>query len=75
MSTYFSLLKSKFASINHAGTRFPLAGKHLTVKCSDCHKEETINGVKSVQYLGLPIKCQQRHRDVHAGQFVIDGET
>ena len=31
---------------DHNKTRFPLLGKHRTVKCIDCHKMEIVNGKK-----------------------------
>ncbi len=62
-------------SFDHAKTRFPLVGKHVKVKCVDCHKETVVNGVKSVQYLGLPVVCQSCHKDIHDRQFAENGET
>jgi hypothetical protein len=70
-----STVEWKMASFDHAKTRLPLVGKHLTVKCSACHKEVIVSGVKSVQYLGLPIDCQSCHKDVHVNQFAENGET
>ena len=41
------------ASINHALTRFPLTGAHVTVACTSCH----ING----QFTGTPTDCYSCH--------------
>jgi hypothetical protein len=70
-----STVEWKMTSFDHAKTRFPLVGKHKTVPCSDCHKETIVNGVRNIQYLGLPTDCQSCHKDVHAGQFAENGET
>jgi hypothetical protein len=65
----------KMSSFDHSNTRFRLVGRHLFVSCAGCHKETVVNGVKSVQYLGLPVDCQSCHRDIHANQFAKGGIT
>ncbi len=65
----------KMASFDHSKTKFPLVGKHRSVKCADCHKERTINGVRSVQYAGLTRDCQSCHNDIHQNQFRADDQT
>lgn len=53
---------------NHAATRYPLLGKHASVKCDACHG------------LNLKVKdppfatCGGCHQDVHAGQAVLNGK-
>ncbi len=60
---------------DHSKTKFPLVGKHKSVKCSDCHKETVVHGVKQVQYVGLPTRCESCHKDVHFDQFADRGRT
>ncbi len=56
-------------SFNHSKTRFALMGKHLQVKCSDCHKKIAgPNGKPMVKYAGLAFSsCVDCHKDVHKG--------
>ena len=53
----------KDAKFDHSKTRFPLTGKHDTIKCDDCHK----NG----QYKDTPQACVACHKkdDHHKAQF------
>lgn len=48
---------------DHAKTQFPLIGKHIGVRCPDCHVNE--------RYKGIPTKCFVCHKsdDKHKGQF------
>ncbi len=49
-------------SFDHALTRFPLLGKHVQVKCIDCHKDKT--------YSAKGITCASCHEDKkHKGTF------
>ena len=52
----------KETSFNHSKTRFPLFGKHQSVKCEDCHKDN--------KYKGTPETCIACHKkdDKHNGQ-------
>ncbi len=56
---------------NHNTARFTLLGKHMVVKCEDCHKKVTQpNGKPMVKYVGLSFqKCIDCHKDVHKGRF------
>jgi hypothetical protein len=65
----------KAAGFDHVSTKFSLTGKHLTVRCAECHKEQVVTGVKSLKYQGLATECQSCHNDAHAGQFARGGET
>ncbi len=53
---------------DHATTRFPLRGRHATVKCEQCH-----GGRKGTPAVNLKIanfsRCTDCHADAHAGQF------
>ena len=53
----------KSAKFDHGTTRFPLTGKHESVKCDDCHR----NG----QYKDTPMACVACHKkdDHHKTQF------
>jgi hypothetical protein len=48
---------------DHFMTKFPLQGKHMEVKCTECHKGGDFK---------RPIAhnlCSDCHRDIHSGQF------
>jgi len=54
---------SKF---NHDKTNFPLAGKHKTVECRDCHQVETRYGREFQRFAGVPFgNCSACHQDAH----------
>lgn len=54
----------KKSTFDHAKTDFPLAGKHVDVKCQDCHPQST-------PLKETPRECVACHRkdDVHKGRF------
>lgn len=53
---------------NHDRTRFPLKGKHASVRCSDCHD---VPGLKGRQ---PPFAhCTDCHADVHGGTATLAG--
>ncbi|MFN7955168.1 MAG: cytochrome c3 family protein [bacterium] len=54
-------LSWKTTRIDHATTRFPLAGKHAEVACAKCHAEG--------RFAGAPLDCASCHEDRHQGQF------
>jgi hypothetical protein len=68
---------AKFAvtAFAHERTRFPLAGKHATVACANCHKVETRQfpaGPATTRRLtGIGTDCISCHQDPHAGQFKV----
>lgn len=51
------------AAFDHSKTRFPLIGKHNSVKCNDCHKGSMSNKP-------LFSQCTDCHKDFHKGEFV-----
>lgn len=56
-------------NFDHSRTRFPLTGRHATVECIACHRQETdTNSRRSVASLRFD-DCSRCHRDVHAGRF------
>jgi hypothetical protein len=54
---------------NHAKTNFALLGQHSKAECASCHKEETKNGKKMVNFGNVPTNCASCHKDVHKGKF------
>lgn len=55
-------------TFDHAATRFPLRGKHLGMKCMDCHGKRTEARATPVKIDGFE-RCASCHTDPHAGQF------
>jgi len=52
------------AQFSHESTRFPLTGKHVGLRCAQCHKTlEPGTPRERVQYAGTPSRCI----DCHAG--------
>lgn len=49
--------------VNHAGTEFPLIGKHATVDCAKCHPKSAVR--VSVRF----DTCASCHTDPHRGVF------
>ena len=55
-------------NFNHGTTHFDLRGKHLSMKCMDCHGQRS--GARTVQVdLAGYERCASCHVDPHAGQF------
>ncbi|MBL0174444.1 MAG: cytochrome C [Ignavibacteria bacterium] len=54
---------------DHAGTSFPLRGKHLTTACDRCHTQGTVNGKQTTIYKIADTRCAACHADEHQGQF------
>jgi hypothetical protein len=67
---FHRVVKSEF---DHAKTRFPLEGKHASLKCSECHQDNPKVRNASGE-LGYHItkfqRCSDCHADAHAGQFL-----
>jgi len=57
-------------SFDHATTKFPLRGKHASVRCEECHIPVRREG-KLVQNFVIRNfqKCMDCHLDVHRGEF------
>ncbi len=61
---------STFTLARHQNARFRLAGSHLAVACSDCHKPLEVPGAEKVaRYRFEDRSCTACHRDPHRGQF------
>ena len=54
---------------NHDNTNFRLAGKHITVDCSNCHKVETKEGIKFQDFRVQQFYCSSCHKDPHQNKF------
>jgi hypothetical protein len=51
----------------HSITAYPLAGKHVSVKCAGCHKPEW---PREARFKGLAFaRCDDCHEDQHRGEF------
>lgn len=61
-------------TFNHNSTEFALLGKHQSVKCSSCHYPE-IDGKKEFRFVSLNKNCEQCHKDIHFGQFKVEGKS
>ncbi len=60
------LISQKF---DHNLTGFKLVGRHATVKCQQCHKNQP--GVPFAKAFRIPHeKCTDCHSDYHAGEFL-----
>ena len=44
----------------HRGTRFPLAGAHLTLDCERCHQATAVD---TMEFVGTPTGCENCHLD------------
>ncbi|HTM23145.1 MAG TPA: hypothetical protein VL172_21640, partial [Kofleriaceae bacterium] len=54
------------AAFDHAGTGWPLAGRHRQVACAGCHPgQELRNGVRAVRYRLGYRTCRDCHPDPH----------
>ena len=57
---------SKF---DHDKTNFRLAGKHVAVECTKCHKIETVSGKKFQDFRISQFNCSDCHKDPHQNRF------
>ncbi len=51
------------STFDHSKTKFPLIGKHQSVRCNDCHKGSVINKPQFD-------RCYNCHQDFHKGEFI-----
>lgn len=58
---------------DHGKSRYPLAGRHATVACVECHPRAA--GDEPRVFAGRPLDCAGCHRDRHAGQFAVAAAT
>jgi nitrate/TMAO reductase-like tetraheme cytochrome c subunit len=62
----------KTISFDHGKTLFPLLGKHNSIKCGSCHRKIE-NETTSIIFSSLKKECETCHKDIHYGQFKVDG--
>ena len=56
-------------TFDHLKTNFKLTGKHESISCKSCHKNDVPDPDVSVILKLNKTKCQECHHDIHAGQF------
>jgi hypothetical protein len=61
-------------TFDHKLTGFILEGKHAGLLCSSCHANKTDNKIKYV-FKTIGHDCESCHKDIHSGQFKIDGKS
>ena len=59
---------SLFTVKDHAGTKYPLEGRHLQVACDKCHTPKGPQGEDTLFKI-TQTQCKDCHEDVHKGQF------
>jgi nitrate/TMAO reductase-like tetraheme cytochrome c subunit len=59
-------------NFDHSLTRYPLRGKHISVKCEQCHTEAAKKGKNAIGAFAIArfTSCFDCHADAHANQFV-----
>jgi hypothetical protein len=63
-------------AFDHNQTDFPLSGKHATINCVACHKQDEQAAVPDKSVLTeLETMCTSCHEDVHEGQFEMSGSA
>lgn len=73
-ATCHSTEQWKTTTFDHSATKFPLTGKHTSVLCTDCHKQEG-NKKGIVQFRKISVDCESCHKDIHQKQFVVNEKT
>jgi hypothetical protein len=61
-------------AFDHAQTGYPLAGKHASLACVQCHKSSSAEpgrpaGGTETSFLGAALECAGCHSDAHRGEF------
>jgi hypothetical protein len=59
-------------SFDHGKTSFPLLGKHNTISCGSCHRQEEAE-TTSIIFRSNKKECETCHKDPHFAQFKVDG--
>ena len=59
------------SSLDHDKTRYPLRGKHASVKCADCHRDFSTALLKKPLFQ----KCGACHKDVHNRTATLAGKV
>lgn len=74
-TTCHSVFKWGKISFDHHATNFALQGSHKTVSCRECHFKEYEGEITSQQFKWESQNCTNCHADVHAGQFIKNGNN
>jgi hypothetical protein len=59
-------------TFEHKSTEFELLGKHANQSCAKCHVNEE-GADKKIIFNSVEKKCESCHKDIHAGQFSVEG--
>jgi hypothetical protein len=66
----------ELSKFDHTATEFALVGSHRAVPCADCHKPPNLEtSLMNVDFRKAPKLCEDCHKDIHAGQFALDGKA
>ena len=58
--------KFRIPGYDHGKTRFALTGRHISVACTDCHREQALPGGKAAVHYRLgQMTCAQCHANPH----------
>lgn len=61
-------------SFDHSLARFALEGRHREILCLECHTITTATGEELVWMKPITMECAGCHDDIHAGQFLREGD-
>ena len=62
-------------NFDHNKTDFKLDGAHSKITCGACHYARNDQGIRTQKFDGLSKDCVGCHKDVHVGQFIVDGKN
>jgi hypothetical protein len=62
---------STYTIQSHAGSAYPLLGRHAAVRCDACHKHADGATLYRIAFQ----RCADCHRDPHAGRFAAESES
>jgi hypothetical protein len=68
--SFLAVTAATAASFDHDKTRYPLRGRHIVLKCAQCHDPTKAWGKKPVFS-----SCGACHKDPHAGRATIEGRV
>lgn len=60
---------------DHTITDFALTGRHLDIRCIECHSPEESSSAPIKFDIGADLVCASCHQDVHMGQFEHNNQT
>ena len=60
---------------DHAATKFKLEGIHAKQSCVACHFQKNEKGLRVQRFKDLSVDCSGCHKNLHAGQFDVNGKT